>query len=228
MKSQAYQIHNLQAREGGTSCMADYGPITTNKECEAAALALGYVYNGEALSSASNRLPYCWFGFENSLVNFNPTGDFGSDLENSPARLVCKTLAAAFNEQSVGGVCSSDENDADLEYANSCDGLTGCDADNADCIDCTFGMGTCVCFCADGYTSKDGETCVPCTGEVEQKVTLNTYSLLLNKFEYVLFYGLALVGLLTILAFLRFAFQNNEYKTVVDEMSKLEELSAEI
>eukprot|EP00493_Phyllostaurus_siculus_P021141 UN21466 len=167
MKSQAYQIHNLQAREGGTSCMADYGPITTNKECEAAALALGYVYNGEALSSASNRLPYCWFGFENSLVNFNPTGDFGSDLENSPARLVCKTLAAAFNEQSVGG-------------------------------------------------------------EVEQKVTLNTYSLLLNKFEYVLFYGLALVGLLTILAFLRFAFQNNEYKTVVDEMSKLEELSAEI
>eukprot|EP00493_Phyllostaurus_siculus_P021142 UN21467 len=90
------------------------------------------------------------------------------------------------------------------------------------------------CICRPGFfTTPDGSescasTCPSPSGEVKPKVTLNTYSLLLNEFEYVLFYGLALVGLLTILAFLRFAFQNNEYKTVVDEMSKLEELSAEI
>ena len=70
--------------------MTGYGAITTGSECEAAAAALGYEYNGETLASSGNRLPYCWFGRANSLVNFNPTGDFGDYVENSPATLVCK------------------------------------------------------------------------------------------------------------------------------------------
>ena len=80
----------MSANEGGTSCMSGYGPITTSSECEAAAAALGYEYNGEALATTRNRLPYCWFGKANSVVNFNPTGDFGDNVENSPAKLVCK------------------------------------------------------------------------------------------------------------------------------------------
>jgi len=51
---------------------------------------------------------------------------------------------------------------------------------------------------------------------------------MMNASEDFAFYGLAMIGFVTILYLLRSTFQNDEYKTLADETSKLEELSAEI
>jgi len=63
--------------------------------------------------------------------------------------------------------------------------------------------------------------------EVTLSAKLNTYSVL-DASEDLAFYVLALLGLVAVLTFVRSALRKDEYKVVIDEASKLEELNEEI
>jgi len=66
----------------------------------------------------------------------------------------------------------------------------------------------------------------PDGGQRTEESSLNAYSALNSSEDFVV-YGLAFVGLITILVLLRSTFQKNDYKAI-DEASKLKISSAEL